>query len=201
MTVQPWLDNARAGYRVRLLTMPGETGGRSFDVEYILKPFAGKNALPTHRHPKYTEAFEIISGHAHYVVGGEERSAGPGDKFVLPANVMHLHPWSVSDEELHFRQTTTSDPADPKGMNATVQAAVTTRGLAAAGKVGKNGKPNILQLAVLAHATMPAAYIAGPPVAVQHILFALLAGIGRLLGYRVAYPEYGVVTDTGIAIG
>lgn len=58
--------------------------------------------------------------------------------------------------------------------------------------------PNPLQLAVLAETTMPAVYLAGPPPWLQEIGFKLLAGFGRLLGYRAAYPQYGVLTPEGL---
>jgi hypothetical protein len=45
-------------------------------------------------------------------------------------------------------------------------------------------------------------YLAGPPVWAQKLLFALLAPIGRLRGYRDDYPEYiRYIRDRPIAPG
>ena len=41
-----WFENPRVGRRSRILTLPRETGGRTFVVEYVNRPFGGKNAVP-----------------------------------------------------------------------------------------------------------------------------------------------------------
>jgi len=48
---------------------------------------------------------------------------------------------------------------------------------------------------------MPATYLAGLPRGVQHLAFGGLAALGRALGYRTAYPEYGVLLPAGQAPG
>ncbi|MFL5493025.1 MAG: hypothetical protein ACJ8DC_01445 [Gemmatimonadales bacterium] len=68
-------------------------------------------------------------------MGREEGSARQGDRIVLPAGVSHVHPWSVSAEELHVRQTSQVDRPDSAGLLASLQALVTLFGLATAGKV------------------------------------------------------------------
>ena len=45
---------------------------------------------------------------------------------------------------------------------------------------------------------MPATYIAGIPLTVQRLLFGGLARLGDAVGYRTAYPEYGVLTEWGL---
>jgi quercetin dioxygenase-like cupin family protein len=192
-----WFENPKQGQRVRFLTLPAETGGRGFTLEYVYRPFTGETAVPAHIHTAATETFEILSGQARYRVGREERSARQGDRIVLPAGVSHVHPWSVSAEELHVRQTTEVDPPDSAGLVASLQALVTLFGLATAGKVNDKGLPNLLQLAVLIRSTMPATYIAGIPIVVQRMLFGGLARVGEALGYRTAYPDYGVLSVPG----
>jgi mannose-6-phosphate isomerase-like protein (cupin superfamily) len=193
-----WFENPRQGQRVRFLILPGQTDGRGFTLEYIYRPFTGRTAVPAHMHTTATETFEILSGEARYRVGREERSARRGARIVLPAGVSHVHPWSVNAEELHVRQTTEVSPPDSAGLVASLQALVTLFGLATAGKVNGKGLPNLLQLAVLIRSTMPATYIAGIPIAVQRMLFGGLARLGEAVGYRTAYPAYGVLTDTGL---
>jgi hypothetical protein len=84
-------------------------------------------------------------------------------------------------------------PPDLRGLTASLQAIVTIFGLAGQGRVNRRGAPNPLQLAVLAQATMPATYLAGLPISVQRALIAGLASLGRGFGYRLSYPEFGVV--------
>jgi len=195
-----WFVNPRQGQRARLLTLPGETGGRGFVLEYVYRPMSGETAVPAHLHPRATETFEILSGRGRYRLGSTEGRLGPGEQIVMPAGVPHVHPWSDSAEELHVRQTAVVDPPDPDGLVASLQALVTLFGLAAAGKVNRQGLPNPLQLAVALHSTMPATYLASPPIPLQRFLVGALAGLGRVLGYRTAYPEYGILTATGLQL-
>lgn len=188
-----WFDNAAMGQRARLLTLPADTDGRSFTLEYVNRPFAGQFALPLHFHPTWTESFDILSGEARYRLGRQEHDARPGETVVLPPGVPHLHPWSCGATELHVRHTAVADPPDLRGLTASVQAILTIFGLAGQGRVNRRGAPNPLQLAVLARATMPATYPAGLPVGVQRVLITLLAAVGRAAGYCVSYPEFGVV--------
>jgi hypothetical protein len=50
--------------------------------------------------------------------------------------------------------------------------------------------PNLLQSALFAREFEDVLYFTKPPRAVQKVLFAILAPIARLLGYRGSYPEY-----------
>ena len=199
-TFARWFQNAPMGQRARLLTLPGETGGRRFVLEYVNRPFTGQFAVPAHFHPAYTETFEILRGRARYRLGPEERTAEPGARLVFPPGVVHIHPWSDSGEELHVRQTADADPADLLGLVASLQAAITIFGLASAGRVNERGLPPPLQLAVLAETTIPATYLAGAPRMAQRVGFTALAALGRALGYRAAYPEFGVLTPHGLEV-
>ena len=193
---QSWFENIPMGQRTLLVTLPAETGGRSFIREYINRPRAGKYAIPAHFHPTWTETFEILRGRARYRLGREEREAGTGESVVLPPRIPHLHPWSASDEELHVRHTAVADPPDLRGLTASLQAILTIFALASQGRVNRRGAPALLQLAVLAETTMPATYVPGPPPGIQRVLIRLLARVGRITGYRVFYPGFPVVPES-----
>jgi hypothetical protein len=64
----------------------------------------------------------------------------------------------------------------------------TVFGLAAEGKVNEKGVPNLLQSAVIAQAFAGEFRLAKPPWPIQRLLFAVLAPLGRLLGYTAKYP-------------
>jgi quercetin dioxygenase-like cupin family protein len=193
-----WFENTFAGQKTRIVLLPGETEGRQFVLEYINRPFGGEHAVPKHVHTVYKETFEILQGRAKYELGPETKTAGPGEVIVMPARVPHKHPWSDSGEELHVRQVAESNPPDLRGMTNSLQAAVTLQGLALAGRVNGKGLPNFLQLAVLLESTMPATYLDGLPIALQNLAFGGLGRLGRLAGYKIAYPEYGVITPSGL---
>ena len=61
-------------------------------------------------------------------------------------------------------------------------------GLARDGKLDGKGSPGVLQGVVLLKEYDM--YLAGPPMPVQRALFAVLARVGRLLGYEARYPRY-----------
>ena len=99
-----------------------------------------------------------------------------------------------------MRQIADAHPADARGLNASLQAAITIEGLAKSGQVNRKGLPNLLQLGVLLETTMPATYLAGQPIVLRRVLFRVLGRLGRLAGYTTAYPEFGVITALGVDV-
>ena len=188
-----WIENPVAGQRALLVKLPAETDGRYFEMEYICKPFTGKYAFPPHYHPACIETFEILRGKACYRLGKIEKTADPGETVTFPAGITHIHPWSSSNEELHVRMFSRSDPPDLAGLNANINTGITNFGLARDGKVDKNGLPNLLQQAVCGIKNIPGAVPAGMSPGSARIVIGLLAVLGQALGYRATYPEYGEV--------
>lgn len=184
------IENPITGQRVRFYQTAHDTNGAFVHVEYFTRPFAGKSAVPAHFHPAMTERFEIVRGTAAYRVGKAQREARPGTVLTFPPRVPHLHPWSISGDELHVRQTSIPDQPDIAALEALTEAVVTLFGLARDGKVNRDGLPNLLQLGVLVRSLMPHAYLEGMPVPVQESLFSVLAALGRLAGYQASYPHY-----------
>ena len=188
-----WVENTATGERSLLVKLPAETGGRYFEIEYVCKPYSGKNSIPAHYHQSYTERFEILSGRARYMLGKEEHTANAGETVVFPARVVHIHPWSDSSEELHVRMFSEAEPPDLQGLTANINAAITQYGLARDGKVDKDGHASFLQLAVSANSVLPGACPAGLSLPAARLVLGSFAIIGRLAGYRVSYPEYGQI--------
>ena len=86
-----------------------------------------------------------------------------------------------------------ADPPDLPGLNANINTGITNFGLSRDGKVNKNGLPNLLQQAVCGINNIPGAIPAGMAPRSAKIIIGLLAFIGRGLGYRATYPQYGEV--------
>ncbi len=183
------IENPVTGQRILFLTSARENGGTRWEVEWFIQPHRGRFP-PAHMHPAFPERFEILAGSARYRVGRQEYAVRAGEVITLPAGIGHLHPWSVSDQELHMRQTFRLPQANLQGLQATEGFFETLFGLARDGKVGRNGLPNLLQFLVLAHSGSPLTYAPDIPIQVQEISVGAMAALGRLLGYRARYPRY-----------
>ena len=67
------------------------SGGERVVVEITYE--GSPDRPPPHFHPNQTERFEVLEGEIHAVIGGEERSFGPGSRFeVSPGSVHQM--WS-----------------------------------------------------------------------------------------------------------
>lgn len=180
------INNPVTGMTVTIIKTAAETEGRETVIEYSLPPFAGRKATAPHRHRRYIERFEVLAGRAGYVLGSQEGTAVVGDVIEVPRETTHVHPWSISDEPLRVRQTTVALTPDEPGLSAALAAVKTNFALAQAGKVDADGRPSLLQAAVLLNALLPDNYLAGIPLVAQRVVFGGLAALGRLRGYRPA---------------
>lgn len=184
------MENPQAGVHATILKTQVETQGMGFQVEYAYRPHSGQD-LPAHYHMWWDETFEVLAGTCTYVLEGVEHTAKAGDRFVLPAKKSHIHPWNTGSEELRVIQTDTFEYASDEAVIDTLNTITTQYGLAKDGKVGKDGKPNALQLAVSMQTLHKhGGYLAGMPPAVQKAIFGVLGGLAYALGYRPSYPKY-----------
>lgn len=182
-------ENRVTGERLIFRETGHASNGLRIEVDYFLRPQNGK-APVAHFHPRFDECFEIVTGQARYLLGTVEKSARAGETIVLPHGIAHKHPWNDGTGELQARQSIQLDRPDLVTMQAIEQFFETLYGLGQDGKVNRDGLPNPLQFALILKKFQPHAYVAGIPIPVQQLLFGLLAGIGRMLGYRAVYPQY-----------
>jgi quercetin dioxygenase-like cupin family protein len=168
------IRNPRQRERIVFRRTAGETGGRLLRLEMFASP--GGAAPPEHLHPRQEERFETVSGVLRARVGGEERALRAGQSMVVPPGVPHT--WWIDGEE-DARVVVEFRPA----LN-TEAFLETMYGLAHDGRLDKDGVPPFLQTALVANAYE--VYLPSPPVLQQRALFALLAPVGRLMGYRPA---------------
>jgi quercetin dioxygenase-like cupin family protein len=178
------IENPITGERITFLKTTRETNGQLLRFEYVLPPGF---TIPEHVHPHQEERHEVLSGTLRGRVGGRERDYGEGERVVGPAGVPHAWQNPSSEEELRI----ISELRPPLVFETILE---TYCGLAQDGKTTKQGIPkNPLQLAVLVDETRGMFYSSRVPVAVQEAflaLFAVLASVGRLLGYKARYPKY-----------
>lgn len=193
--VGDWIENPLAGLKVRFTIMPQQTGGQRYEADFVFQPLSGKGSAPLHLHPTITETFTVLTGHARYHKQAQEYSAQPEDRIVLPPNVPHLHPWSVSAEELRMHLVAEANPADLDGLNRIINSVITGFGLARDGKTDKaGGQPrSLLQGAVIAHYAAPGFYPAGLPIPLIRLLIGGLATLGHATGLRPTYDAYGEI--------
>ncbi len=167
------------GHRFHILESSRNTGDGSLRIEYSAPPHAN---ISEHVHHFQEEQFHVVSGTLGVRVGAQELILQPGQSAVGPPKTPHAW-WNPSGEsEVCFRV------GIRPGLGAEILFE-TLLGLAREGKTFGPVPRNPLQLAVLAQEIGSWVVL----TRVEKVLFtpvAILAFVGRLLGYRTCYPEY-----------
>jgi quercetin dioxygenase-like cupin family protein len=179
-TEQSPLVHPVTGERIVFRKRARETGGEFLELNLYMAP-RGFIAAP-HIHPNQEERFEISGAEVMFRVGGVERLYKPGEVAVVPAGVAHAW-WNPSETEVAtlIRFTPALD---------TETFFETFFGLAADGKVNAKGMPSPLQVSVLARAYRREMKLPPPTGWVLGPLSAVLAPVGRMLGYKSRYDKY-----------
>lgn len=168
------------GERIVFRKRARDTGGQLLEMTLYLAP-GGFIATP-HVHPNQEERFEINGAAAVFRVGGKERLYQPGEVAVVPPGVPHVW-WNPGQAEvvtlIQFRPALDTETFFE-----------TFFGLAGDGKVSQKGLPNPLQTMVLARAYQREMRLAPPAQWILGPIAALLAPVGRSLGYRGRYDRY-----------
>jgi quercetin dioxygenase-like cupin family protein len=173
------LVNPVTGLRTVFRKTAADTGGQLLQIDWIGNP--GWTTGRDHVHPLQDERFEVLSGSLGLRLDGVEHVLGVGEVVVAPAGAAHAA-WNAGDDSLHVL-------VDFRPALRTEAAFETLAGLARDGKTNRSGAPsNPLQLALVLREFEDEIYFVRPPLTVQRVIFGALATIGRLLGYRGAYP-------------
>ena len=162
------------GERLIFRQTGAETNGELLEMEATYVPHSPQP--PLHYHPHQEEQFEVLRGTFRARIGDAEHTYQTGDTFTVPPNTPHwMH--NVSDEEGRLRWEIR--PAlNSQDFFATMW------GLSADRQNNPNGRPGFLHLVVILSAFTQEFRVSSPPFWIQQILFALIAPLGRLLGYR-----------------
>jgi quercetin dioxygenase-like cupin family protein len=173
-------DNPVTGERVVVRLGTQETGGERLVIDVYVRP--GGAVAGEHIHPSIDETFTILKGRVGISIDGRKMIAKPGRKLHVPRGTAHDW-WNAGDEEAHILVEVT--PA------ARFEAMIRNLfGLAQDGRTDRKGVPHLLQLALIAREFDDVARLTRPPRLVQKVLFAVLAPVARLKGYRGSYPQY-----------
>ena len=174
------LENPATGERLVFLQTGAETNGELLEYELTFVPSGF--AVRDHLHPRQEERHEVLDGSLGIVVAGRDRRLGAGDVETVPPQTQHRI-YATQDEPIEARFAL-------RPALRTEVLLETLFGLARDGKVAADGNPGLLQLAVIFSEFGDLGRPTQPPPAVQRALFAPLAALGRLRGYRASYPEY-----------
>lgn len=172
--------NPAIGHRITFLQTGTQTNGDLLQIMYAVETSESKPAIPLHIHLQCEERFEVVDGQLGVILDGERRVLAVGEQVLIPPGTPHTF-WNAGEGELRF-----FTDVRPPGQLQTYWE--TVFGLAEEGKVGKNGLPNLLQLAVVA--PLADSYAPNVPISLTNLAMAVLGGIGRLLGYKESYPQF-----------
>jgi quercetin dioxygenase-like cupin family protein len=173
-------ENPVTGERVVVRVGTEDSGGELLVAEAFLSP--GAAVAGEHVHPSIDEWFTVLEGRVGFRLDGREIMAPVGERLHVPPGMAHDW-WNAGDEEA--RVIVEISPAA-----RFEEAVLNTFGLARDGKTNSKGMPNPLQVALFAREFEDVLYFTSPPRPIQKLLFAVLAPVARLLGYRGSYPEY-----------
>jgi mannose-6-phosphate isomerase-like protein (cupin superfamily) len=173
------IENPVTGERVVFIRTAVETDGELCELETVVQP--GGFVATAHVHPEQEERFRVLDGMLRFRAGGEEFEVGPGGTITVPPGTPHRF-WNAADREARFT-------CEVRPALHFEQLLETMFALAADGKTNHKGLPNVLRLAVIAHAYDDTIRLPWPPASLQRAGLALVAPIGRMLGYAAAYPQ------------
>jgi quercetin dioxygenase-like cupin family protein len=165
-----------------------DRGERSMVVHLTAR--AGAAVLGEHVHPNVCERFTVVRGRLEAMIGGKRHSLGPDETVAIDAGVAHDW-WNPSDsEDAHVLVELKNAPGIVDGLERFELMIGMLFGLARDGKVDARGRPSTLQAAVLAEEFADVIVFTRPPPLIQLALIAVLAPIGRLLGYKAIHDAY-----------
>jgi quercetin dioxygenase-like cupin family protein len=158
----------------------GDTGGEKCRFDVILAPggSGGGNAL-VHVHPLADETFTVREGLLKVVIRGHERTVAAGEHVTIPKGDPH---YFANAHDGETRATITFEPAQDFIKFFANFAATTAQ---CPQWYSEHGDPKLPLVAVTLDVYRDHFYLAKPPIRLQKWLFALLAPVARLFGYRV----------------
>lgn len=174
-------SNPASGERAVVVLGTDETGGRRVVIDLYLRP--GGGMIGRHYHPSIHERFKVIAGRVTFTRNGlEEQTALPGQTVDIPPGTLHSF-WNSGSSEGLIR----FDVQPAERFVALIKNGLS---LAQDGKTDGTGKPQMLQIALMAREFDDVVrYDMGPRI-IQQILFLVMTPSARLKGLKGSYPQY-----------
>jgi hypothetical protein len=166
------IESPQTGERLTFLSTADSSNGELFRAELVVQP--GSYVVGLHIHPRQEEQFVVFEGQYGWRIGETTGGSGPGRK------LHYEHRPALTSAEIFFE---------------------TQFGLSRDGKLTAAGGFPLLQAAVLLQEVGDFIRPASPPLFTQDLLFAPLAILGRLRGYRARYPQYRLPSSAAGAGG
>lgn len=162
-----------------VFTDPVESDGLArFDVLLEQGGSGGGNAI-AHIHPHADEYFHVRQGRLMVMINGKEHFADAGETIMIPRGKSHFFR-NAHDGETH---ATVSFTPGQKHLRFFLNLAAMT--VLEPQRFSPAGDVKLLQIALTLNAYRDHLYISGPPIWLQKLMFAGLAPIARLMGYRM----------------
>lgn len=168
--------NKVTGERLQYIQTSNDTNKKFTKFRLWVSP---KGNVPVrHIHPELSETVEVISGVFKVECDGQFMHLKPGETFTIAKGKPHQW-WNESDSQ----DAEVIFTIEPAGQFEAMQEQIF-------GILNAKGKLSFLQIMVMAEAYDM--FIAGPPIFIQKIMWAMLSPIGRLLGLKKYYAEYSL---------
>jgi mannose-6-phosphate isomerase-like protein (cupin superfamily) len=174
------IENHATGERAVVLVGSEESSDRTVAVHLFVRP--GNAGIAEHVHPSLSERFRVIEGSLGVRIGGRDSVLEKGADVTIRPGVAHNW-WNAGPGEAQV--LIEIDPGERFELLMS-----TLFGLANDRMTSAEGRPHLLQLAVIAREFRDVIELVKPPRIVQRLLFGLLAPIGQALGYQPYYARY-----------
>lgn len=150
-----------------------------FVLRRTLPPGTGKT--PAHVHLDGVERFRLLAGRATGVVDGVERALEAGQAMEVPAGTSHVHPHTGEDRAVVEHVI---EPR-PRFVSVFFASYLTWLG---EGRVDEQDEPPLLAVMAIMRVGGGGTWVAGPPVALQRGLAAVLGRVANARGWRPVEP-------------
>lgn len=166
------LDSVQEGFRQVITRMED---GRIW-TRMVLEPNAA--GPPEHVHSGFGEFFQVTEGTLSVLYNGEVRELGPGDELDIPPGTRHK-PFNTTDQPVVVE--------GEKGFLPAEFGLFLLQAYAFFDADPANSSPPRAISQMSLFSPRYDSWLAGPPIALQRLLFGMIAPTARLLGYRSFY--------------
>ncbi len=171
------IHNPWTGETFTFLKTAASTEGEILQMDVCVAPGKGLR-IPPHFHPMQEQRMRITQGKMKMLLNGQETICEAGEAIIVPAGTPYN--WSIAGEDtLCF-----TIEYEPAGKWETIFETMCVLGR---DKVAGKSISILVGAAVVMDAYPHHLYYAGVPIIIQRIFLAVLAFIGRFIGYR---PDY-----------